>query len=987
MYDPLSAGRGRLPNIQAIGKWESVDEDDPPYVPVQVYGYEADGDRSSEMEPSFDVSDAEDAVKLLRKTFQIVNPGRHACRKNPEHGGSYFVHSHTSATLGKDYSQLRKVLEHHAKLEFVRDCLFRIRSASAYVTDLESVLNQEYRTSHSIQHGCTPDVGVSKLFCLNALCEDLRVHVNHWNVLKQRMNTSKWLQPCLGRLCLQVEHVKRTLAHLCDKAIWLLEHLINVGFEVFAHCDIEKLSPEVMWNVTRGLEDFNSIVSGVRTTNIHSEISFTPGVFLCVNPSSLTFHPCHHLHPAFANYPGRLGDSVKAIPFPKVLRILAHERSRYAAQLTHQFFTTSDELQTILNSGRLPPYQWCDRETTLLSSVGNVQQETSDYHTGSGRASRLSTVSTSLLRVGPIIAPDLSVYMSPLVEFSEKEQVFAENFLLIVCSSTTLLRKNDNGKARSKSKEVKVPQSPVIGRPPKAVSDAPVLSRADSRRKTVSWGDNADTSIRNQVVSRYMDVMWQQFGENLDLFMLEPAWDTNHNLLHSRFGSVLLCNDTVVSVIRHMIEYVCVKDLFPPPSVEPLLGMTLRLHTMSAFAAWDYYLSSAASSSVSDKCYPCPLVNRKYCTRTGILLRDSFRPLTNLAEEVWRSLGIVLPGSRLQDCDLLPRQPVDLRLAADICLRLLVSSRAAHTWCIKKTQQLLSAWAVGAFLLLTHTDLHLLVDETKRSTIQLQQLVSKSAAVGLTMPSDQLYLSQITQMYQHIGNINFELQGRSGVSMKLFSEKCGQIAFNFLRENMPLGKGWKRKTPLDFPTKANAYVEEVLESVLEPVIEGVSKLNFPSQLGVISMATVSLCQAWTDVILKEKIKFSYFGAHQLSVDFCYVKTWLCQHVKNADIRQSVLDLGVFKFLRGVVIILKKQPNKRPTSRVRDCSDDDISCECNSTDLTSISKIQCDHGSSLDGDEKDICNVNNVEDWMALRVVGGSRSWRFPSCFSGRNEVE
>ena len=32
------------------------------------------------------------------------------------------------------------------------------------------------------------------------------------------------------------------------------------------------------------------------------------------------------------------------------------------------------------------------------------------------------------------------------------------------------------------------------------------------------------------------------------------------------------------------------------------------------------------------------------------------------------------------------------------------------------------------------------------------------------------------------------------------------------------------------------------------------------------------------------------------------------------------------------------------------------------------------------DGSDICLVPNPEEWLALRVIGGARTWRFPSCF-------
>ena len=44
-------------------------------------------------------------------------------------------------------------------------------------------------------------------------------------------------------------------------------------------------------------------------------------------------------------------------------------------------------------------------------------------------------------------------------------------------------------------------------------------------------------------------------------------------------------------------------------------------------------MSNAIASQISDKCYPCPLVNGEYSTHTGMLLRDTFQPMLNLLRE------------------------------------------------------------------------------------------------------------------------------------------------------------------------------------------------------------------------------------------------------------------------------------------------------------------------------------------------------------------
>ena len=576
MYHGYSSSRsssGRLPPIHAIGKVKRVDEDEPPDVPLHVYGFEADGDLSmSSVESVFDACDAEDACKLLRKAFHMLGPGRHACKRNPDHGGSHFVHCRRGVKLGGYYSRLRRLLEERAWMELLRDCVYRVRSAQMFMEELEGLLNAEYRTAYAIRHGCVMEAPVSKLYCLNALCEDLRVHVGAWNSIKQRVNTSRWLRPLLGFLFRDLTAVQRTFARICDRAIFVMDRLVQVGFEVLAHCDVDSLTPDILWNITRGLEDFNSIVATHRMQWSVEGLHWAQKNPVCHSYS------CLYLHPSIAaGQAGQLSEGIKSIPFHKVLAILANERSRYAAQLTHQFFFANEAFQSLLSSSHQhPAFQWEEDLGSTITSIhlhSHCQARDSSPDPQQGmpwegdvRGSHTS-LSGAMVHMGSLRVPDLSALPSPLVEFSHKEQLFADTFLQIVCTSTSLLRKNDAGsthKAKSKHRtDFKAPpMSPVVGRHPKLQGETPVLSRSDSRRKTVSWGDNADSSIRSQVVAMYMNVLWQHFGRNLDLFLDEPAWAGRLGLLQSQIGSVFMYSDSIIAVIRHMMEIICLKGGF-----------------------------------------------------------------------------------------------------------------------------------------------------------------------------------------------------------------------------------------------------------------------------------------------------------------------------------------------------------------------------------------------------------------------------------------
>ena len=480
---------------------------------------------------------------ILHILFKVLNPGNHIAKRCPEHGSISFIHCKHAVPLGRRYRHLRKIMEERARLELLKDCLFRIKMATTFVNDLESLVLAEYRTVYGITHDCSKDVHLSKLCCLNALCEDLRTQVGHWYCIKQKLHTNRWLQPIFGALYFQLQNVRDMLNHLRDKTIYWLEKLILTGLQVFAHGDVENVTHEMIWNITRGLEDFNNVLKSINTSSTSK--SFISACHLSQTSEMSPFDV------TITNSYADVAERIRAIPFTRVLNILANERSKYAALEAHRFFTTNDEFIKVLYSGKLPDFVWTEE---TKNSLDRQDRDTSDYHTATGS---MTSLSAAVLKVGSIKAPDLSNLISPLVEVARKEHSFAEHFLLIVCNSTNLLRRNDNSQ-RSR-RPVKASQSVSFGRPPRGHSETPVLSRSDSGRKSVSWGDSADSSIRSQLISRYMDMYWNNFGANLSTIFFELNWDKQKTMHQSEIGSLLICNTTVIALIKHMMEHVCLK--------------------------------------------------------------------------------------------------------------------------------------------------------------------------------------------------------------------------------------------------------------------------------------------------------------------------------------------------------------------------------------------------------------------------------------------
>lgn len=320
---------------------------------------------------------------------------------------------------------------------------------------------------------------------------------------------------------------------------------------MLAHSQATNITQDVLWNIARGLEDYNNIISNVPKSR------YKPCIVTDSLQSEYSYRSAKS-DPLLTNCISRGAGGAKTVPFKKILNIISSERSKYAAIETHRFFTGNGEFLRILNAGKIPPYVWTDEVHNPKNPSNALHLDTSDYHTQSGS---LTSISGAVLKVGSIRAPDLSQGHTPLIGFANHEKQFANVFLNIVCTSTHLLRKNESQSKSSKNRN-KPQKSASFQKPPKGF-DTPVLSRSDSasKRKTVSWGDSDDGSIRSQLVTYYMENLWKCFGSSLDQCFHEPCWGARKEHLQLALGSILFCNATLVAIIRNMIEHVCLKGI------------------------------------------------------------------------------------------------------------------------------------------------------------------------------------------------------------------------------------------------------------------------------------------------------------------------------------------------------------------------------------------------------------------------------------------
>nr|KAG5705132.1 hypothetical protein BaRGS_030849 [Batillaria attramentaria] len=191
---------------------------------------------------------------------------------------------------------------------------------------------------------------------------------------------------------------------------------------------------------------------------------------------------------------------------------------------------------------------------------------------------------------------------------------------------------------------------------------------------------------------------------------------------------------------------------------------------------------------------------------------------------------------------------------------------------------------------------------------------------------DQLALTQLSEAQQHAATVSTQMQNLESSSFSQFVDKFSQQAVSFFQDHLPPAKCWRRKVPPEFPEDASSYVHQMWDYLLYPVTEGVVKLPVKSQLTVLTATVNGLCGAWMAAFLKDKTKFSLYGAQQLGVDVDSLRLKLTQGLWAVEVRRGVLELPVFRQLSGIVQLLKRQPHRRANSRFRDCSTEDLSCE-------------------------------------------------------------
>ena len=412
------------------------------------------------------------------------------------------------------------------------------------------IVHEEYQTLQQITADRSTKV-FTKLEYLPSLCEDLRVHLNHYTSLQHRVRSDKWLQSLMVTLCRELETVQNVLTHWQERAIIWLHRLVEVGLWVFAHCPPGSVTQDMLWSIVRGIEDFNTILRLMRQRTMNAGVSEQFG--------SMPPHESQSLYHSYSHKQlSRSLECVRPFSVHRIIAILAKERAKPAAYHILNYFLGGPAMKYAANH-QIIPFDWS-------SYTSPSQRSTCSGNDADGVGNRLPAINTNpsrgqsdsaIFSLKQLTRFDSSSSQDqcPVRAIEAQEDDLLSKFLLAVVMATSLLQ-HPHLKSDSSTESSSSPKKRPHG---KDVSKSPTKKRSgnhESVRKSVHWGDSLDSNVKDRLFGKYLRQFWQLAWSELMDLLHRPSM-TTVGKREGTTGHVYLCSDVVVMSLIHTMEKAC----------------------------------------------------------------------------------------------------------------------------------------------------------------------------------------------------------------------------------------------------------------------------------------------------------------------------------------------------------------------------------------------------------------------------------------------
>lgn len=138
--------------------------------------------------------------------------------------GSSVGHCAHSVAISREYIQLRQQMTSHAVLELRRDVATRLHQFETFVKSLQKMVDEESSSLVAINQSIDTiedwEEYKTHLIAVSSVCDEFRMHLNHWMCVKQHVYNRRWLRPLIPQLSDQLQSICSNFIRLQETALW-----------------------------------------------------------------------------------------------------------------------------------------------------------------------------------------------------------------------------------------------------------------------------------------------------------------------------------------------------------------------------------------------------------------------------------------------------------------------------------------------------------------------------------------------------------------------------------------------------------------------------------------------------------------------------------------------------------------------------------------------------------------------------------------------
>ncbi|PAA82604.1 hypothetical protein BOX15_Mlig015507g1, partial [Macrostomum lignano] len=901
------------------------------------------------------------------------------------------AHSAVLPRLQTRLQRLRRLESRLLLLELRRKIAARMRDLTLLAEQIDRVRRQEERLLRRRRSVGSGGRRISSsIECVYGLCERLRASLSQLQQVRLFTQQSCVLQASLSEARPLLTAYQAAAGLELSRALASTRDLVRAGLRALASADLSRYSPDDLFQISRGIEEFNSVLELAKAHQRSLRVACR----------------CSE----FAEYaaPRLALEDLRPMSLTKILACLAAERSAVPTEMLHDFYCANRDLLRFLRSqtadgcsailygidcggggerGRRNNFDdnqqddddddYDDGEFTDEAHGAAKKQpgggvgggnkrspgrhRTSDYysdevsslHHQSERAERaLSRFTDRLVRQG-----------SPLAEFVQQETEFASGFLDCLAQSTKLLPR---------------PQQQQILQ--QRADESPVTAAASGgSKKGVHWSDHSDVSLRHQVVARYLDLVWREADACFAYRIAKPMWPIEASP-SKRLGSCRLMEPAAMQLLGYTVQFTATDALFPPrpASLLPFLhSVALRLHLQACHAMWEAGFSRFLGlAQRPDSAQPTLLASGPRCSRLGKAFLDCLRPCLKAIGLCIAELEAWVRGRRgvrqhQQQQQLQPQasgSPPDVQLEPYMAFLnhwLLTASLSCRVFLravgsIADTAAANDQPGVCAFLALT----------------DLQFAEAELRSVGTAFKRLRRLPDRHVRLRARLAAFGAEATGavaeKRASLLSSFAEQCRAKARRQLAEaGLPRGRHDWKLAPADVEQlRPRPYAQALVAACLEPAVKAVAPLSRQARLEGLGPPLAALAEAWSSAIVagRPRLRVNFYGAKQMEADVEYLLDYLDSACGDRDLTDSLMALQPVRCLRAGVRLLKRQPAPAGAAAVRPSARRLVTCGGSSDAGVESNSARSIGGPEAKGDRDADCLINKQQ-WLALRTEG------------------